>query len=230
MGRGILGRGDHATLDELPAPKRSISRRFTPMQLAVAPPMMPAGLINLHTTRAFNELWFRKARKHHVGIQSISAFFHPLDLVDGWNRAYGHRGCVQYQYVVPFGAEATVRFSLELLSGTGTPSFLAVLKRLGAQNPGMLSFPKPGWTLAVDIPVGDPALPRLLDRLDDAVLEAGGRVYLAKDARTRPEHLGVMYPLLPQWREIRAKLDPDRVITSDMARRLGLDDPIPEVS
>jgi decaprenylphospho-beta-D-ribofuranose 2-oxidase len=230
MGRGILGRGDHATLDELPKAKRSQPRHFLPKPLAVAPDVMPSGLINLHTTRAFNELWFRKARKHHVGVQSISAFFHPLDLVDGWNRMYGSRGCVQYQYVVPFGAEETVRYSLEVLSGTGTPSFLAVLKRFGDQNPGMLSFPCPGWTLAVDIPVGDPELPGVLDRLDDAVLEAGGRVYLAKDARTRPEHLGIMYPRLPQWREIRAKLDPDRVITSDMARRLGLDDLTAEAS
>lgn len=230
MGRGILGRGDHATLDELPKGKLAHARRFVPKPFAIAPDLVPSGLINLQTTRAFNEVWFRKARKRHIGVQSISAFFHPLDLVDGWNRMYGSRGCIQYQYVVPFGAESTVRYSLEELSGTGTPSFLAVLKRLGAQNPGMLSFPSPGWTLAVDIPVGDPELPGLLDRLDDAVLEAGGRVYLAKDARTRPEHLGTMYPRLPQFREIRAKLDPDRVITSDMARRLGLDDPIPEVS
>jgi decaprenylphospho-beta-D-ribofuranose 2-oxidase len=227
MGRGILGRGDHATIDEIPKTKRGSARRFSPMQLAIAPPTMPSGLINLQTTRAFNEVWFRKARKRHVGIQSIATFFHPLDLVDGWNRVYGSRGCIQYQYVVPFGAESTVRFSLEELSGSGTPSFLAVLKRFGDQNPGMLSFPTPGWTLAVDIPVGSPDLPPLLDRLDDAVLEAGGRVYLAKDARTRPENLGIMYPRLPQWREIRAKLDPERAITSDMARRLGLDDPIP---
>ena len=105
-----------------------------------------------------------------------------------------------------------------------------MLKRLGEQNPGMLSFPAPGWTLAVDVPVGDPGLPGLLDRLDDAVLEAGGRVYLAKDARTRPENLGIMYPRLPEWRDLRAKLDPYHAITSDMARRLGLDDPIPETS
>jgi decaprenylphospho-beta-D-ribofuranose 2-oxidase len=230
MGRGILGRGDHATLDEVPKGMRDRARRFLPAQLAIAPPAMPSGLINLTSTRAFNELWFRKARKRHVGVQTISTFFHPLDLVDGWNRMYGKRGCIQYQYVVPFGAEDTVRYSLELLSGTGMPSFLAVLKRLGDANPGLLSFPTPGWTLAVDIPVGPPELPRLLDRLDDAVLAAGGRVYLAKDARTRPDRLGVMYPRLPQFRDIRAKLDPDRVITSDMARRLGLDDPIPETA
>lgn len=230
LGRGILGRGDHATLDALPKAARAHPRRFAPKPLAVTPEVLPSGLVNDMTVRAFNEAWFRKAPKHHSGLQSLGLFFHPLDLIDGWNRAYGRRGFVQYQLVVPFGAEATVRFALELLNRERMPSFLNVLKRFGAQNPGMLSFPRPGWTLTVDIPVGNPGLPRVLDRLDDAVLEAGGRVYLAKDARTRPEHLGIMYPRLPQFREIRAKLDPDRVITSDMARRLGLDDPNPEAS
>jgi len=227
LGRGILGRGDHAPLDGLPKRDRTRARRFAPTPLAVAPELFPSGLINDATVRAFCELWFRKARKHHHGLQSLGLFFHPLDLVDGWNRAYGRRGFVQYQFVVPFGAEWVVRFALELLHRERMPSFLNVLKRFGAENPGFLSFPKPGWTLTVDIPVGKPGLPRLLDRLDEVVLEAGGRVYLAKDARTRPEHLARMYPRLPEFREIRAKLDPDRVITSDLARRLGLDDPIP---
>lgn len=228
LGRGVLGRGDHAPLDALPTRAREHARRFSPKPLAVAPELFPSGLVNDMTVRAFNEVWFRKARKQHRGLQSLAQFFHPLDLVDGWNHIYGRRGCVQYQFVVPFGAERTVQHAVEQLARFHMPSFLAVLKRFGAQDPGMLSFPTPGWTLAVDIPVGDPELPRLLDRLDDAVLEAGGRVYLAKDARTRPEHLGVMYPRLGEWREIRAKLDPEGMITSDLARRLGLDDPIQE--
>jgi decaprenylphospho-beta-D-ribofuranose 2-oxidase len=228
LGRGVLGRGDHAPLDALPKRARDHARRFTPKPLAVAPEVFPSGLVNDVTVRAFNELWFRKARQHHRGLQSLAQFFHPLDLVEGWNHIYGRRGFVQYQFAVPFGAEATVQYAVEQLARFHMPSFLAVLKRFGAQNPGMLSFPTPGWTLAVDIPVGDPELPRLLDRLDDAALEAGGRVYLAKDARTRPEHLLRMYPRLPEWREVRAKLDPDGNITSDLARRLGLDDPIPE--
>jgi decaprenylphospho-beta-D-ribofuranose 2-oxidase len=217
LGRGVLGRGDHAPLDALPKSARANPRRFSPKPHAVTPDLLPSGLVNDTTVRAFNELWFRKTRKHHHGLQSLGLFFHPLDLIDGWNRAYGPRGFVQYQLVVPFGAEDTVRFALELLNTERMPSFLNVLKRFGAQNAGMLSFPTPGWTLTVDIPVGNPELPRVLDRLDDAVLEAGGRVYLAKDARTRPEHLPLMY-------------DPEHVITSDLSRRLGLDDPLPEAS
>jgi decaprenylphospho-beta-D-ribofuranose 2-oxidase len=129
---------------------------------------------------------------------------------------------VQYQCVLPYGEEEALRVVVERLSGSGIASFLAVLKRFGAQNDGMLSFPKPGWTLALDMPVGSADLWRLLDRVDDVVLEANGRVYLSKDARTRPEHLEAMYPRLAEWRAVRDALDPEHVITSDLARRLGL--------
>jgi decaprenylphospho-beta-D-ribofuranose 2-oxidase len=223
LGRGVLGRGDHARFDELPRTLRPHARRFDPEPLVVAPNGIPSGLVNNLSIRAFNEVWFRKARKRHEGaIQTLSFFFHPLDMVEEWNRVYGPRGFVQYQFVVPFGREDTVRYAVEQFSSSHMASFLAVLKRFGHQNDGMLSFPCPGWTLALDIPVGNPELPRLLDRLDAAVLEAGGRVYLAKDARTRPEHLARMYPRLPEWREVRAKLDPEGIVKSDLARRLGL--------
>jgi decaprenylphospho-beta-D-ribofuranose 2-oxidase len=223
LGRGILGQGDHARLDELPRNLRDHAHAFTPRPLAQAPPAMPNGLVNAWTVRAFNELWYRKTRVSHRGaIQDLGLFFHPLDLVNEWKTVYGTRGFVQYQFVVPFGREDSLREVIEMMSSERLPSFLAVLKRFGAANPGMLSFPMPGWTLAVDIPVGRADLGRVFDRLDDHVLEADGRVYLAKDARTKPEHLGRMYPRLPEWREVRARLDPDGVITSDLARRLGL--------
>lgn len=223
LGRGVLGRGNHAVLDEIPKAKRSHAHTFGPRHLAIAPPLFPSGLINPWTVKAFNAFWYHKTRLTHRGsLQDIGVFFHPLDLVDEWNTIYGRRGFVQYQFVVPFGAENTVRQIIETLSNENLPSFLAVLKRFGPANPGMLSFPIPGWTLAVDIPVHRSTLDRTLDRFDEMVLQAGGRVYLAKDARTRPENLERMYPRLAQWRAVRAEVDPERRITSDLARRLGL--------
>jgi decaprenylphospho-beta-D-ribofuranose 2-oxidase len=219
----VITRGNHATIDDLPPKRRGGSRVYSPRHLLAAPPWLPDGLLNQVSLRAFNEVWFRKSPKARADeLHGITPFFFPLDGVSGWNRIYGPRGFLQYQYVVPYGAEHIVRKTLERLSAARCASFLAVLKRFHHGNASPLSFAMPGWTLALDIPAGRPGLVDLLDGLDELVVAAGGRVYLSKDSRLRGELLPVMYPQLDQWRERRAALDPHEMMRSDLARRLGL--------
>ncbi len=226
LGRSVLTRGDWAPVDALVDVERRTPHAYDPSVLASAPPGLPSGLLNRVTVAAFNELWFRKAPRHRTGeVQTIGAFFHPLDGVADWNRIYGRRGFLQYQFVVPFGAdgEAVLRRVVEDLAASGRPSFLAVLKRFGEGGSGHLSFPAPGWTLALDLPMdGSPELAAMLRAFDHRVAGAGGRVYLAKDSCLDPAVLPTMYPRLEEWREVAARLDPGHRFTSDLDRRLGL--------
>jgi decaprenylphospho-beta-D-ribofuranose 2-oxidase len=157
----------------------------------------------------------------HGSLVSLSTYFHPLDGIGGWNVLYGPEGFVQYQFVVPPERGDVVEDAVECIAASGVPSFLAVLKRFGPGTPGPLSFAQSGWTLALDFPVGPEGLAGLLDSLDELVAAAGGRVYLAKDARLRPELLPVMYPRLAELHAVRQKVDPGGVLTSDLSRRLG---------
>jgi decaprenylphospho-beta-D-ribofuranose 2-oxidase len=221
MGRAVLTRGRLATRDDLPP---RLARRPSAMagggRRGPAVPVLPHGLLNRATGRAFNEVWFRKApARPTTDVQALGTFFQPLDGVRDWNHIYGPRGFCQYQFVVPPAETAAFRRAVALIAGSGHPSCLNVLKRMGDSDPGMLSFPAPGWTLAVDVPVAR-GLGRLLDRLDDLVLSAGGRVYLAKDARLTPAAVEAMYPRLAEFRSVRQVLDPEGLFVSDLARRV----------
>ena len=223
LGRSIITSGDFAALADLPPQLRADPLAFNPRARIGAPNIVPPGLMNRYSIRLFNEAWYLKAPKRRAGeLQTISQFFHPLDGIRNWNRVYGPGGFRQYQYVVPFGAEAAVRRSFEMVAAHPAPSFVTVLKRFGASDPGLLSFPAPGWTLALDFPARTPGLGPLLDQLDKLVVASGGRVYLAKDSRVSAATLEQMYPRLPEFRKLRADLDPDGVFASDLSRRLGL--------
>jgi decaprenylphospho-beta-D-ribofuranose 2-oxidase len=226
LGRSILEQGDYASISDLPPRRRHQPLIFRAEPRITAPAVIPAGLLNRMTMTAFNELWFRKApRRRQQHLVSLAGFFHPLDVVGDWNRIYGPSGFLQYQMVVPEHATEAVRRIVDLLASHRCAGLLAVLKRFGPANPGPLSFPDAGWTLAVDLPIrswgiGPEELGRLLDRFDHEVVEVGGRVYLSKDSRVDPELLPKMYPRLPEWQAVRDRLDPDRRLGSDLSRRL----------
>jgi decaprenylphospho-beta-D-ribofuranose 2-oxidase len=223
LGRAVLTCADHATAEDLTGRWTRRARDYGPRTRLASPRWVPSSLLNQTTVRAFNELWFRRAPKRRtVGLESIESYFYPLDAVGNWNRLYGPAGLRQYQYVVPDSEAPAVRATLECISNSGLASFLAVLKRFGPQRGGPLAFPMPGWTLAFDVPAAAPGLEALLQRLDRLIVDAGGRVYLAKDSRLRAGVLRDMYPQLDRFREVRARVDPNGLLQSDLGRRLRL--------
>src|SRR5712691_2981312 len=218
LGRSVITSGSFAKLDDLPAKQRGKALAFKASTLVGAPLVFPSGLLNRATIALGNEVWYRKAPRKRIGeLQTIGTFFHPLDGIKNWNRAYGPAGFRQYQYVVPFEASDVVRRSLERISALRAPSFVTVLKRLGASAPGPLSFPMPGWTLALDFPARTPWLSQLLGELDELVLGAGGRLYLAKDSRIPAELMEPMYPRYEDFRRLRAEIDPAGIFSSDLS-------------
>jgi decaprenylphospho-beta-D-ribofuranose 2-oxidase len=219
-GRGIVTRAEHLPVDDARA---AAGGNPTVRARATVPAAWPSGLLRPSTVRAFNELRFRAAPSAERGaVESIGAHMFPLDALDAWPRLYGPQGFVQYQLVVPYGAEAVLHEVIGHLRGAGVPCYLAVLKDFGAANDAPLSFPMSGWTLALDLPRAAPGLEAALDRLDELVAGAGGRVYLTKDARVRPDVLAAMYPRLGEWREAQERADPERLWRSDLAERSGL--------
>jgi decaprenylphospho-beta-D-ribofuranose 2-oxidase len=222
LGRAVLTRGCLASRDELPPKLRRTPLAFDAPQLLTAPDFFPSGLANRAIFGAMSEAWYRKApRQRRAEVQNLTAFYHPLDMIGEWNRAYGPRGFLQYQFLVPLDAQDTVHRIVEQIARSGHVSFLNVLKRFGAAGRAPLSFPQPGWTITVDFPIRR-CLATLCDQLDEQVLDAGGRLYLAKESRTAAATLARMYPRIEEWRKLRATADPDGIFASDLSRRLEL--------
>ncbi|MGH3855951.1 MAG: FAD-binding protein [Pseudonocardiaceae bacterium] len=222
LGRAVLTRGSLARRDELPPTLRRAPLAFDAPQLLTAPDVFPDGLANRAIFGALSEVWYRKAPQCRRGeVQNLTTFYHPLDMIGQWNRAYGSRGFLQYQFVVPFGAQDSFRHIVAEIARSGHVSFLNVLKRFGAASAAPLSFPRPGWTATVDLPIRR-GLAEFCDRLDEQVLDAGGRLYLAKESRASAVTIARMYPRLDEWRKIRATADPDGIFASDLSRRLEL--------
>lgn len=221
LGRGVLTVGDHATLDDLkPAMRRAPLRVSAPSPLVV-PFDMPSFTLSTFTIKILNVV-LDQVQSHGASVAHYEKFFYPLDFVGEWNRGYGKRGFTQYQFVIPLeGGRERMRTILERIARSGCAPFLNVLKRFGEANEAPLSFPFRGWTFAIDFPISEKLEPLLKD-LDAIVLEAGGRIYLGKDAFVDAETFRKMYPRADEWLALKREVDPDGVYDSSLARRVGL--------
>jgi decaprenylphospho-beta-D-ribofuranose 2-oxidase len=215
MGRGIVIKGRWATADE--APQAKSHPRTRTAKLAV-PFELPGFVLSRPAVRTFNELYYRWLGAPTArGISDPQHFFYPLDAIRNWNRLYGKRGFTQYQCVLP---RAEARRLFEVLTRHGGASFLAVVKDFGRTGRGLLSFPMPGVTVSLDVPLRGEKTQRLVDALNEVVAAAGGRIYLAKDTLTRPDHFRAMEPRLAHWNAVRRTWVKDGAISSAQAVRL----------
>ncbi len=216
MGRGFALVGRWAEPGEAPAHPPELHQRLG------VPFDLPLGLVNGLTVPVWNALVFHSRRRGpQTGVVHPQAFFWPLDGVRNWNRLYGPRGFAQYQCVLPIERDArVVRRFFAVMTRRGCPSPVSVVKDCGPEGRGMLSFPKPGISIAVDVPLRGEKTQALVDALNEIVVEAGGRIYLSKDVLTRAEHFRAMEPRLPAWNEVRRKWDPEGRLKSALSVRL----------
>ncbi|MEO5311550.1 FAD-binding oxidoreductase [Corynebacterium sp. c24Ua_83] len=224
LGRAAISRGSLATLDQLKeyAPKLAKDPlKFKAPQLMTVPDIFPSFTMNKLSMVAIGELWWLKSGEYRNQVQNLTQFYQPLDLIGEWNRGYGSKGFLQYQFVVPTEAVEPFKEIIRDIQRSGHYSALNVFKLFGEGNKAPLSYPMPGWNVCVDFPI-KPGLGAFLDDLDRRVMEFGGRLYLAKESRTSAENFHKMYPGLPGWLATRKRIDPTGVFASDMSRRLEL--------
>lgn len=225
LGRGVLTLGDHATHADLPAKLKGKALYVSPPPKVRIPFNLPSFSLNRLTARPLNMV-LGLALRRGAAIAHYEKFFYPLDFVGEWNRGYGQRGFAQYQFVIPLeDGRRRIRELLERITSSDQVPFLNVLKKFGPEEEsGVLSFPFEGYTFAIDFPIREGLAP-FLRELDTMVLDAGGRVYLGKDAFLDRETFEAMYAnKLSAWRDVKSRWDPDNVFNSNLSRRLGLSD------
>lgn len=224
LGRGVMISGDHVSKDELVGTKMS----HDPLRLqkslpANIPFYFPSFVLCSESVYLFNQLYFNKPSSDlDNSFTTFNPFFYPLDFVSNWNKIYGVRGFVQYQFVVPLKtSKAAIQNILEKVSDKGIASFLAVLKLFGEASEGYLSFPMRGYTLALDFPIVD-GLFDFLEELDQVVLKAGGRLYLTKDARMSAQMFYSSYPNIDKFKQVLQNYGCNKYFKSMQSDRLEL--------
>lgn len=211
LGRGILEEGETG-YGLVPAKKGSKSVPFDAPGFTLSAPVV----------KAFNTVYFRRVpAAGRTLVKPIQDFFFPLDRIHDWNRLYGKAGFIQFQCVVPPDRVEPLKGILTEIAKAGLASPLAVLKRMGPGRAGLMSFPMEGYTLAVDFKNTGRAK-SLIGRLEQMTADAGGRVYLAKDATLAPKHMAQMYPELATFAAVTNKIDPDRTLETDLTKRLHI--------
>jgi decaprenylphospho-beta-D-ribofuranose 2-oxidase len=218
LGRGILMQGRWAEANEAPPQAPRLKRRFR------VPFAFPSFALCKPSMKAFNLLYYWKHLPSvRSGIVHPQSFFYPLDALDDWNLIYGKRGFTQYQCVLPHAEDnGPARRFLELFISGGGRGFLCVIKDCGPEGKGMISFPRPGISIALDFPVHKEKTQAFVDRLNELVIAEGGRIYLTKDAFTRAEHFRAMEPRLEAFSAVRRKWDAqNRICSAQSVRMLG---------
>lgn len=221
LGRAAVSRGSLARLDQLPAKLAKNPLKFDAPQLLTVPDIFPISAMNKLSFSAIGEVYYRLGGTYSGKIMNLSQFYHMLDLVSGWNNAYGPAGFAQHQFLVPPDALDEFKAIIRWIQTSGQYSALNVFKLFGPGNRAPLSFPMAGWNVAMDFPV-KAGVNEFLNELDTRVMEFGGRIYTAKDSRVSAENFHKMYPRIDEWIAVRRKADPHGVFASDMARRLEL--------